>query len=506
MAVVCVDAGTTMIKVVGYGDDGGEQVVVRRPTEVRRPAPGHAEQDMDAVWAAVADGVREVRERLGGAPVSYLAITAQGDGCWLVDAAGRPTGPAILWNDGRAAATVERWIGAGVLAEAFRTNGSLSFAGVPTAILTWLRAHDPERLARSATALTCGGWIFSRLTGVIAVDESDASVPFLDIAARRYSGELLRLYDMEWARPLLPEVLTDDRRVAGLTAAAARELGLPADTPVVLAPYDIAATAFGAGATDTGQSCVILGTTLCTETIIDEPRRDGEPSGLTVALGLAGGRYLRAFPTLAGGQVIDWACRLLGLDGDPKALLDLAGDAPAGAEGLVFLPYLSPAGERAPFLDPKARGAFHGLTVDHERRHMARAVLEGLTLVVRDCLEAAGTPPTELRVSGGGSASAAWLRMMADVTGVPVVRTADAEAGARGAFLVGAVATGRADGVGRAAAAHVRVGDAHEPDPHRAEFYARMHRTFLDVRNAAAATWPILASARDRNRSDRGTL
>ncbi|MFC5182533.1 FGGY-family carbohydrate kinase [Actinomadura harenae] len=506
MAVVCVDAGTTMIKVVGYDGDGAERVVVRRPTEVRRPAPGHVEQDMDEVWDAVASGVREVRERLGGAPVSYVAVTAQGDGCWLVDASGRPTGPAILWSDGRAADTVARWNDAGVMATAFRTNGSVSFAGVPTGVLTWLRAHDPERLARSAATLTCGGWIFSRLTGEIAVDESDASVPFLDIRTREYSDELLRLYDMEWARPLLPEIRSDDRRLADLTDAAAGELGLPAGTPVVLAPYDVASTAFGAGATESGQACVILGTTVCTETIVDAPALDGEPTGLTLPLGLAGGRYLRSFPTLSGGQVVDWACRLLGMDGDPGGLADLAAQAPPGADGLVFLPYLSQAGERVPFLDPKARGAFHGLTVDHERPHMARAVLEGLTMVVRDCLAAAGTPATELRVSGGGSASPVWLQMMADVTGVPVVRTTDAEAGARGAFLVGAVATGRTTTIGEAARAHVRVGDAYRPDPVRAGYYARMYETFLDVRNAAAATWPILADARHRDRTDGGTL
>lgn len=506
MAVVCVDAGTTMIKVVGYAEDGAEQVVVRRPTEVRRPAPGHVEQDMDEVWRAVASGLREVRERLGGAPVSYVAVTAQGDGCWLVDASGRPTGPAILWNDGRAADTVGRWMDAGVMDTAFRTNGSVSFAGVPTGILTWLRAHDPDRLARSAATLTCGGWIFSQLTGEIAVDESDAAVPFMDIGTHGYSDDLLRLYDMEWARPLLPEIHSDDRRVAGLTASAADALGLPADTPVVLAPYDVASTAFGAGATETGQACVILGTTVCTETIIDAPVLDGEATGLTLPLGLAGGRYLRSFPTLSGGQVIDWACRLLGMDGNPAALSELAERAPAGADGLIFLPYLSQAGERVPFLDPKARGAFHGLTVEHERHHMARAVLEGLTMVVRDCLAAAGTPATELRVSGGGSASPLWLQMMADVTGVPVVRTTDAEAGARGAFLVGAVATGRTATIGEAARDHVRVGDAYTPDPHRADIYARMYRTFLDVRTAASATWPILADARHRNRTDGGTL
>ncbi|MCQ0013465.1 xylulokinase [Actinomadura madurae] len=209
------------------------------------------------------------------------------------------------------------------------------------------------------------------------------------------------------------------------------------------------------------------------------------------------GRYLRAFPTLAGGQVVDWACRILGL-GAPADLAELAARVPPGADGLVFLPYLSPAGERAPFLDPRARGSFHGLTVDHEREHLARAVLEGLSLVVRDCLTAAETRPTELRVSGGGSASPVWLGMLADVTGVPVIRSADAESGARGAFIVGLLATGRARDAREAADAHIRPGDSYTPDTARAAHYAQAYEDFLAVRTATAPAWPTLAAARAR--------
>lgn len=499
MAVVCVDAGTTMIKAVGYAEDGTELAVVRRPTTVSRPAPGRAEQDMAEVWDAVAGAVREAAAQVAaaGAGVDLLALTAQGDGCWLVDSAGEPTGPAILWNDGRAAAAVEGWARSGVIAEAFRANGSLPFPGLPNAILTWLREHDPDRLARSAASLTCGGWVFARLTGRIAVDSSDASAPFMDVRERGFSRDLLRLYGMEWAAALLPDLLGDGERAAPLTPDAAGALGLTAGIPVVLAPYDIASTAIGAGAVDVGQACTILGTTLCTEMVVDEPRLDGEPSGFTVAMGLPD-RWLRAFPTLAGGQVVDWARRTLGLGDDPSALSALAAQSPPGAGGLVFLPYLSPAGERAPFLEPRARGAFHGLTVEHERADLARAVLEGLSLVVRDCLEAAGTRPTELRVSGGGSASAFWLGMLADVTGVPVVRSADAESGARGAFIVGLLATGRAKDAGEAAGRYVRPGEVCDPDPERAAHYAQAYQDFLDIRRATAPAWPTLAAMRER--------
>ncbi|MCG5213173.1 FGGY-family carbohydrate kinase [Streptosporangium sp. KLBMP 9127] len=498
MAVICVDAGTTMIKAVAYDASGAEAAVARREAGVARPAPGWAEQSMPAVWDAVVQAVRQVAGRLGEA-VDFVSITAQGDGCWLVDETGAPTGPAILWNDGRATEIIDEWTRAGIVERGFRLNGNLTASGLPHAILAWLGRNDPSRLERSSSFLTCGGWIFSRLTGEIACDESDASAPFMDLSTRRYSPELLELFGMDWAERLLPELREDTRRVAGLTGDAARLTGLPPGTPVVMAPYDIASTALGVGAVDVGQACSILGTTLCTQTVVARPDTAGPPAGITVASGVSG-RFLRAFPTFAGVEVVQWACRLLGL-ADPADLGELAERSAPGAGGLAFLPYFSPAGERAPFFDPLARGAFLGMSFEHGREQVARAILEGLTLVVQDCLVASGSRPPELRVSGGGAASAPWLRMIADVTGVPVFRSRDAEVGARGAYLIGLVATGAAADVPAAAHEHVRLGDAVDPDPAASERYAQMYGDFLALREANAVSWPLLAQMRDRSGS-----
>ncbi|MFI9592312.1 FGGY family carbohydrate kinase [Nonomuraea sp. NPDC052265] len=493
MAIICVDAGTTVIKAVGYDATGAETAVARRATTVSRPAPGHAEQDMHAVWDAVADAVREVAAELAPVdpvdPVDFVAVTAQGDGCWLVDRHGDPTGPAILWNDGRAAALIDAWTRSGLAATAFAVNGSSAASGLPHAVLTWLREHEPDRLERSAAMLTCGGWIFSRMTGELVADESDASAPFMDLRARAYSPGLLSAFGLEWAERLLPPIRSC--HVAALTSDA---LGLPLGTPVVMAPYDIVSTALGAGAVLPGQACGILGTTLCTEVMVESPALDGEPTGITIA---APGGYLRAFPTFAGTEVVQWACRLLGLR-DPAELGELALLGEPGAGGLAFLPYLSPAGERAPFSDPLARGALLGLSFEHGREQVARAVLEGLTMVIRDCLSATGAPPTELRVCGGGSASAAWLRLIADVTGLPVRRPADAEVGARGAYLVGLAATGGAASVAEAAGRHVRLRAAVEPDPGPHERYDRLFADFLTLRTTEANSWPLLAGMRSR--------
>ncbi|WP_458084906.1 FGGY family carbohydrate kinase [Streptomyces malaysiensis] len=485
MSVLTVDVGTSVIKSVVFDAEGREVAVSRIATEVLRPRPGWAEQDMDAVWNGVVVTVRGALAQLGPErdAVWLVAFTAQGDGCWLVDRDGLPTGPAILWSDGRAGDLLARWQTDGVLEAAYRRNGSLTCAGMPNAVLTWLAEHDPARLERSRTALTAAGWLFLRLTGVTAIDASDASAPFLDHATGEYDPAIVDLFGLTWARGLLPRVLGHDECIAEIAHRAAGELGLPAGLPVVMAPYDIAATARGTGVVDPGQACAILGTTLCTEVVRESVDTSGEPCGINIAFG-GHDRLLRALPTLSGTEVLDWACRTLAV-GSPAALGDLAFASRPGAAGLGFLPYLSPAGERAPFLDPRARGTFWGLSLDHTPADLARAVFEGLSLVVRDCLRASGTEVRELLLCGGGAGSDRWCQLIADATGVPTARTTDTELGAKGAFLTGLVLTGAEKDLRAATGRYVRRGASWAPDPKRAALYDQLSAAHLAWRDAA---------------------
>jgi erythritol kinase (D-erythritol 1-phosphate-forming) len=498
MATICVDVGTSVIKTVAFDDRGTEIALARQETEVLRPAPGFSEQDMYSVWDAAAFTVRTVVSQLSD-PVRLMSLTAQGDGCWLVDADGHPTGPAILWNDARAAAIVDRWRAAGVFKEAFRRNGSQAFAGLPNAIFTWLKQHDPDRLERSHKSLCCNGWIFYNLTGRMAIDESDASVPFFDVRERRYSFELLQLYGLEWAKRLLPDVLANHQRLGELRSAAATELGLPAGLPVVMSPYDVASTAIGVGAVSDGQACSILGTTLCTELVMDHVNLDGEPSGLTIPFGPPG-LYLRAFPTLAGGEVIHWALRQLGLS-EPSDLSRLASKVPPGAGGLCLLPYFSPAGERVPFLNTGARGSLFGLSFEHGREHIARAVLEGLSLVIRDCLQASQEAPFPLTVCGlcgGGANSDVWCQLIADVIGTPTFRTVDQEVGAKGAFIAGLVAVGKEADFSSATKDYLQIRDMFEPHKERHARYEELFEQFLAIRESTLPIWKHMADGRTR--------
>jgi erythritol kinase len=439
---------------------------------VRHPSREQCEQDMAEVWDAVVATVREAVERVAR-PVRLVAVTAQGDGAWLVDADGRPVRPAVLWNDGRAADIVRSWRADGTLEQAFRINGSLTNAGLPNAILRSLggAAH---------TALTCGGWLFLKLTGVLGIEKSEASAPWLDIHDGTYSTALTDLYGIDPA--VLPPILTD--QVQPLTAT---ELGVPAGTPVVLAPYDIVTTAFGAGATAAGQATCILGTTLCTEMLVEAPDTTGEPAGLTLDFG-APGLLMRSFPTLAGTGVVDWLVDLLGL-ADHAEVTALAESAPPGADGLRVLPYLSPAGERAPFLDPAASGLVTGMLFGHGRAHLARAVLEGLAHVIRDCLDAAPGRPVELGLCGGGAASSLWCQLIADITGVPAVSTQDTQVGAKGAQVFALTALGDYPDLTAAAAALIRPGARYEPATATRDLYDKAHEEFLATRGLAATRW-----------------
>jgi xylulokinase len=487
MAWLCIDAGTSLIKAVLLDEAGRELAVARQSVPLARRCPNYAEQDMVIVWQAVVQAAREITQQ-SLAEVQGIVTTAQGDGCWLVDEAGDPIGPAILWNDGRAHEIVEKWRRDGVIAAAFRRSGSVAYPGLANAVWRWLQEHDPSQLTRARWMLSCNGWLFLQLTGEIAADLSDASNPFCDVVEREYSPELMRLYEVEHHVGLLPKISSRQATVAKLRRSVAEALGVPSAIPVVMAPYDIVATAIGSGCTNAGEGCLILGTTICPEVVTTDPGRDGVPAGTTIALNDAG-LYLRAMPTLTGCEALDWAASLLRAD-DLDDLSRMAERSVPGCRGVVCLPYLSPAGERAPFLAPSARGSLLGLSVTHTREDVARAIFEGLSFMIRDCFAAASAEPlARIVVCGGGSRSEFWCQLIADVCECEVLRPYGSEIGARGAFFSALRWTGQpallVDALQRCGV----DGRLYAAAPEQRLVYRGLFDKFLAVRKAVAVTW-----------------
>ncbi len=491
--IVGLDVGTSVAKAVAFDEQGEAIAVEARPTRLLRPAPGRVEQDTDEVVASALEVLAALRARVGGEPTA-IGITGQGDGLWLLDATGAPVRPAISWMDGRAGALVSGWFADGTFDTLYRRTGNAPFPGAGAPLLATLEHEEPGVLDRAATAAHCKDVVMQRLTGLRATDLSDASNLFFDPAARERDGELLALLGLEHRAGLLPPLPAGGALPrAALTAAAASAAGLPAGLPVVAAPYDLPASALGAGVEAVGDGLLIAGTTLACEVVTDRLTHErGEPAGQTLCLadagpaGTASGwpaanqRWLRAMPAMTGTAALDWA---LAFAGETHARLGaLLAASPPGARGVRALPLLAPAGERAPFVAPDARGRLDGIELGTTSADVVRAFCEGLACAARDCFEAAGLTGT-VAVCGGGAASRAWLQLFADLMQRPLRIARGPEVGARGAALAAA----RALGLGLDAAAWTRSDDWVEPDPTAADFAAeRFARYRADVADARA--------------------
>lgn len=430
--LIGIDIGTSVTKAVAFDSGGAALASATRRSHIERLSGGRVEQDLDDVVRTVAEVVRETTSALTEPPAA-LALTGQGDGLWLRDEGGRAVRPAISWMDGRASDRVADWLADGTVHEVYHHTGSGMFPGCHAPLLAHLQEHEPETLRRAATAGYCVDAVAQRLTGLVSVDASDATLPFLDPVSRTYSREALAACGISGQAHLLPApaapgtVLAIDERGAEL-------LGLPVGLPVTAGPYDLPACAVGSGVRDVGDGLLIVGTTLACQVLTDRARRDGstEPAGMWLCTPDPG-RWLRSMPAMVGTAALEW---VLGLTGTTTADLDgLLAESPPGARGVTAMPFLSEAGERAPFVDPQARGRLDRLDLCHTRADVVRAMCEAIGFAARHCLETAGLAGT-LAACGGGTRSGPWVQLFADVLGREIRVPVESEVGALGAVRV----------------------------------------------------------------------
>lgn len=436
--ILGVDIGTSVTKAALIDRDGRSVRSASRPSELLRGPGGVVEQDLDAVLASVVSVVREVADGLD-TTLDAIALTGQGDGLWLRDDLGRATHRPISWMDGRAADRVERWRADGVLDRVHALTGSGVFPGSHAALLAHLGEQRSEVLERSAVAGYCIDAVLHRLTGEISVDASDASLPFLDVRSRTYVDEALEAVGVSRWRHLLPEP-AEPGRVFSLSPGGSRLLGLPEGLPVTAGPYDVMACGIGAGARRPGQGTVVVGTTLSCQALTSDATidPDTEPAGMWLCTPDPG-VWQRTMPSMAGTAAIAHALSLVRAGtADLQGLLE---DSSPGASGVRALPFVSGAGERAPFVEPRATGQLLGVTLANGPADLVRAMCESVAFAARDCLEAAGLDG-ELSGCGGGLGTAAFAQLIADATGRSLHVPHETFVGARGAAAVAWAALG----------------------------------------------------------------
>lgn len=484
--LLAVDAGTTNIKTVAFATDGTELAKHSKTIEPRRPAPGHVEQGMDRTWEHAAATIRETLDSIPDATPRGIGLTGQGDGLWPIAEDGTPAREAILWSDGRAAGLLEEWDDAGQLETIVETCGSAPYPGMSLPLLAWLARERRAEFDRIDTVLSCPHWLAFRLTDVRTIDHSEATVPYLDKTTEEYDLDVFDAVGVPEAKSMLPPLSAPTDVVGTVTPSAAAATGLPEGLPVVSGPFDVPAAAIGGGAVTPGDGVVTLGTSLTHQTIVDGPQP--EPSGIQMALGIDG-RWTYAIGSNAGTPSLEWAVETVADADSIDELEALAAAAPAGSDGIVYHPYLSTSGERGPFVDPTARAGFIGLTPEHGSEHLARAVYEGLSFAVADCVAHLPDPVESVALAGGGSRSELWCQLIADCLDRPITVPAGSETGARGAAMVLGTALGVFPSIDAAVERMVSHDRRYRPRADAADQYAALGAAFVDLREDLRPIW-----------------
>lgn len=465
------------------------------------PRTGWAEQHPHDWWRACCDAVRQVLEVSGipGSGVTCIGFSGQMHGAVLLDEAGEPLRPALIWCDQRTAkeaAELTNSIGFDQLV-AWTCNPALT--NFTLTKLLWVRNHEPSVFARFCTLQLPKDYVRFRLTGVYAMDMADASgTLLLDVANRRWSNEMARAAGIPTST--LPKLFESCAVCGTVSKDGAEATGLKMGTPVVCGAGDQAAGAVGLGVVGPGTVHVTIGTSGVVFASTDRPAMD--PRGrLHTFCHAIPNRWHVMGVTQAAGLSLRWFRDNFGISKgtiDPyDALTAEAASAPPGSDGVMWAPYLM--GERTPHLDPDARAALIGLAANHGRAHIIRAILEGVAFSLRDSFsifEEMRVPVTEIRLGGGGARSSLWQQIQADVYGHTVTTVEAEEGAAYGAALLAGVGAGVWPTVDEACERSVRVKSRIELN---AKSSAILREQYLKYRRIYPALQQVYAAASSRH-------
>lgn len=483
-----IDIGTTSCKAVALDAGGAVIASVSRSYPLSTPALGWSEQDPEDWWTASDSCVREVTGRLPrrGLEVAGIGLSGQMHGLVALDEQGAVIRPAILWNDQRCAVEVEQIVVevGGPQRVAEETDNRL-ITGFTAGKARWLRYHEPEAFARMRRLLNPKDYLRWRINGTFVTDESEASgTGIFDVAHRRWSPTMVTAAGLDLA--MLPDVVPSIAATGPVLPEVAERWNLPAGVEVYGGGGDAVIQTLSMGVGRRGDIGVTLGTAGVVAAVTDEPVANGA-GRVQVSCCNRPGRWHVMGVALSGAGGLQWlrdTLSPLADDLDFDRLVALAEQAPVGADGLLFLPYLT--GERAPHYAPSASAAWVGLTRMHGLAHLVRSVIEGSLLNIREILEvmvSLGIPCERVVASGGATRSTFWLQAMADVLGRPVVTVhGSSEGGAFGAALVAGVGAGQWRGFDEFFG-DLRVEATYLPDPDRAARYEAAftgHRRLFD--------------------------
>ncbi len=481
MAILGIDLGTSSVKVIVLDSQGRNLSMSKSDYEVMAPLPGWAESNPIEWWHATASAVKAAMAQAPQARITSVGLSGQMHGVVPTDKEGRPTRAALLWPDTRAEVELERY--QALPASMLERLANPLVPGMAGPLLCWLAHHEASSYQAARWALQPKDWLRLCLTDSVAADPSDASATLLfDLLADRWADDVIVALDLK--RDLFPPIYPSGTPAGTLSARAAEALGLSPGLPVATGAADTAAAVLGTGLLAPGPIQLTLGTGAQLVQLCPEPRAD--PTLRTHLYRAAdGANWYRMAAVQNAGLALDWVRRILGASWDD--VYESADAVAPGAEGLTFLPYLTR--ERAHHRNPHSSGAFLGMRIDHQREHLLHAALEGVAFGIRVAFEAlpGASEVTALRLAGGGSVHPSWRQMLADILGRELVTVETSDASARGAALLGGIASGIWADAAATASVAPRTHVVATPGTRQALAYDDVYARYLELSGATSA-------------------
>ena len=434
-----IDIGTTGTKTLLFSAEGQLLGRAYRAYPMATPQVGWSEQDAGDWWQAVVDTVREVTSdpEIAG-NVAAISLSLQGGTLVAVDSQDQPLRPAMVWNDTRCSLQKQAFLReCGTAQSLYETTGWALIDGLPLLQIRWMRENEQSLFAKTARFLTVPDYISLKMTGIAAVDLSDAGInQLIDIRKEDYDPALLGFAGI--TREQLPKLIRSGEVIGNLTEAAAKELGLTTGCVLVAGAHDQYAVALGAGATQAGDILIGSGTCWVVTAICDKPAFD---AGLSQSVAAIPGKWGSLLSLSSGGVCLDWLRKNMPeADADYAVLNDRIANVRAAEDGLFFYPFSGRSREGVNF----QKATFTGLDLSHDRFHMARAVMEGVVFQALWMLESFPTKPSKegLKLTGGASKSPVWSQLVADSSGLPVRIPEVADMACVGAAILAGVGCG----------------------------------------------------------------
>ncbi|SFJ88842.1 xylulokinase [Thermoflavimicrobium dichotomicum] len=478
--VLGIDIGTSAVKAILVNEQGHvcQESSVSYP--LSQPQFGYSEQDPEAWVQGTIKAVQNLLHdtKISPADIQGLSLSGQMHSLVLLDQNHRVLRPAILWNDTRTTAEcqlIEQTLGKKLLA--ITQNRALEGFTLPK--LLWVKNHEPHIWEQATSFLLPKDYVRFRLTGQLAMDLSDAAgTLLLDLEKREWSPEICSALDIPLS--LCPRLVTSQTHAGNLREDIAQQMGLTSATRVFAGGADNACGAVGAGILSHGRTMCSIGTSgVILSYLTQLPDVKGKLHLMNHA---QEGSYYAMGVTLAAGYSLQWFKEQFAQEYSFDDIMQWIDQVPAGADGLLFTPYL--VGERTPHADADIRGSFIGIHAAHTRAHFARSVVEGITFSLKESLtilQQAGQKSEHIVSIGGGAKSETWLQLQADIFGIEVVKLDHEQGPALGAAMLAAVGCGWFDTLDDCASNWLKPSQSFSPDKEKAKRYEELFAIYQEV-------------------------